>query len=261
MTPRAFRRIESADNPHFKRLKQALSGRGIRKHGVVIVSGRRSIRDVLAAFPEACEAWIATEDHVDPPAELAPGTPCLQLARGLFRTLDTFGTDAPLILMRTPSIPDWDVAAGLPEGCSLLIPFQDPENVGAAVRSAVAFQVDSVILLAEAGHPFHPKAVRASGGAVFHARLLAGPPLGDLPADLPLVPLSAEGRDIATFEFPERFGLLPGLEGRGIPTGFRARALSIPIAHQIESLNAAAATAIALYVWSCSRRRQRLELP
>ncbi|HXV12834.1 MAG TPA: TrmH family RNA methyltransferase, partial [Candidatus Krumholzibacteria bacterium] len=72
----------------------------------------------------------------------------------------------------------------------------------------------------------------------------------ELPADLPVGPLSAHGADVTTFAFPERFAFLPGVEGPGLPERFRKRALSIPMPGAVESLNAATATAIALYVWS-----------
>jgi tRNA G18 (ribose-2'-O)-methylase SpoU len=135
----------------------------------------------------------------------------------------------------------------------VLIPFQDPENVGAAIRSAAAFGAAQAILLAESAHPFHPKALRASGGAVLSLPLRQGPALSDLPEDLPIVALSAQGPDIRTTEFPPAFGLLAGLEGPGLPERWRNRALSIPIRAEVESLNAAAATAVALYEW---RRRE-----
>jgi tRNA G18 (ribose-2'-O)-methylase SpoU len=135
----------------------------------------------------------------------------------------------------------------------VLIPFQDPENVGAAIRSAAAFGAAQAILLAESAHPFHPKALRASGGAVLSLPLRQGPALGDLPEDLPIVALSAQGPDIRTTAFPPAFGLLAGLEGPGLPERWRNRALSIPIRAEVESLNAAAATAVALYEW---RRRE-----
>jgi 16S rRNA (guanine527-N7)-methyltransferase len=92
--------------------------------------------------------------------------------------------------------------------------------------------------------------LRASGGAVFRAALRQGPSLDELPDDLPVVPLSAHGADVAMFAFPERFALLPGVEGPGLPERFRARAISIPMSPDVESLNAATATALALYVWS-----------
>jgi tRNA G18 (ribose-2'-O)-methylase SpoU len=69
------------------------------------------------------------------------------------------------------------------------------------------------------------------------------------------VALSPGGADIGAFAFPERFGLLVGLEGAGLPPAWRASAVGIPMAPGSESLNAAAATAVALYVWSSRSRR------
>ena len=54
--------------------------------------------------------------------------------------------------------------------------------------------------------------------------------------------------------FPERFGLVVGTEGRGIPEGLRpGERRRIPIAAGVESLNAATAAAIALYAWARQR--------
>ena len=59
---------------------------------------------------------------------------------------------------------------------------------------------------------------------------------------------------MARFEFPESFCLVPGLEGPGIPESLDgARNVSIPMANGIESLNAAMATGIMLYLWQKSK--------
>ena len=104
-----------------------------------------------------------------------------------------------------------------------MVPFQDPENVGAVVRSAAAFGAAQVILLAESAHPFHPKALRASGGAALAVILREGPSLSEIPDELPILSLSAEGTPLQEAEFPPAFGLLAGMEGPG-----PARALAPP---------------------------------
>ena len=72
-------------------------------------------------------------------------------------------------------MPDWSDDAPWPDGCTLFIPFQDPENVGAVIRSAAAFGVARVVLLKEAAHPFHPRSSRAAGSALFQVPLYQGP--------------------------------------------------------------------------------------
>ncbi|MFZ2444805.1 MAG: 16S rRNA (guanine(527)-N(7))-methyltransferase RsmG [Syntrophobacteraceae bacterium] len=241
--------IESETNETFKGLKKLLSPRGIKKRLQALVSGPKQVCEILSRFPERCLGWISRGDRSPPPERAPAHLYWYQLAPPLFEALDQFGTSSPLLLVKIDEVPRWEVSDGLPQGCTLFVPFQDPENVGAVIRSAVAFGARAV-LLAEAANPYHPKAIRASGGMVFGAKLLEGPSINDLPADLPIIPLSKEGENIADFRFPESFGLLPGLEGPGLPDRFRNKGISIPIRPEVESLNAVVATAIALYEWA-----------
>lgn len=253
MSVHAVRTITSDQNPLFKDLKKLLTGRGIRKKGQALMSGSKPIAELLARHPQRCEAWLSREDEAPPPPQSPGHLRWIQLAPALFEELDIFGTHAPLLLISLPDIPPWEPAEGFEPGCSLLIPFQDPENVGAAIRSAAAFGAAQVILLAESAHPFHPKSLRASGGAVLSVPLRHGPGLGELPENLPIIALSTEGADLRAASFPAAFGLLAGMEGPGLPEPWRRRSLRIPINPGVESLNAAAAVGIALYEW---RRRE-----
>ncbi len=242
------RAIESESNSLFKQWKTLRSGKGIRKSGVALVSGPKIVAETLRAFPERCLGWIAP-DNRPPGPDVPESAVWYRLAPPLFRELDDAGAHSPLLLVSVPEMPSWRPEDGFETGCTLLVPFQDPENVGTAIRSAVAFGVARIVLLAESAHPFHPKSVRASGGAVFQANLLRGPALADVPERADIVALSADGPDIGTRPFPAAFGLLAGLEGPGLPDRFRPRAVSIPMLPSVESLNAATATAIAMYAW------------
>lgn len=250
MENRRVRTIDSEGNQWFKGLRKLLGSHGIKKEQRALVSGSKQVREVLEAHPHACEAWISRLDGPPPPSEAPLHVAWIRLTPELFRTLDIFGTGVPLLVVKIPPIPDWEPSSGLPAGCSLLLPFQDPENIGGAIRSALALGASQVILLEGSAHPFHPKAIRASGGTVFGMRLLRGPSLEELPDDLTVVPLDARGSDIEDFQFPQDFALLPGMEGPGLPDRWRSRSVAIPISSGIDSLNAAAAVAVALYVWS-----------
>ncbi len=243
-----IREIESESNPVFKDLKKLLTGRGIKKMGKTLVCGRRLVQEALLHAPERCLAWIDNGDRHEPPADGPSKLEWLQLSPQLYGELDQFGTRTPILLFNLPAIPAWNADEAVP-GCNLLIPFQDPENVGAVIRSAAAFAVERIILLAESANPFHPKAIRASAGTVLSANLFTGPSLNDLNDELPVVALAAPGRPISDFSFPKSFCLLPGMEGPGLGSRWRDHAISIPMAENVESLNAATATAIALYEW------------
>ena len=248
------RNMESAQNATYKDLKKLLTAKGMKKQNQALVSGTKQIRDIIAQCPDKCLAWISWSENQPPPEYLPSRAAWYRLTPELFDTLDVLGTRAPLLLVEIPSIPPWQPEAGLPLGCTVLVPFQDPENVGAVIRSAVAFGAENIVLLAEAAYPFHPRAIRASGGAVMHTNLMQGPSIGELPADLPVVALSMSGMPLFEFAFPQSFALLPGMEGPGLPGGLEKNRVSIPMSAKVESLNAAAAAAIALYAWSQERR-------
>ncbi len=242
------REVSSETNPTYKLCVDVQTGRGIRKHGQAVIAGPRQVAEVLERFPDRVEAWL-TDTNGPPPPD--PAVLWLKMADSLFKAVDTSGTHAPLLLVRVPEMPVWSDDDPWPEGCTLFVPFQDPENVGAVLRSAAAFGAARIVLLREAAHPFHPKSARAAGPALFQVPLLQGPSIKDLSSNnLPLFALATDGEDLGREPFPPRFGLVPGVEGPGLPDHLReGPRRRIPIAPGVESLNAATATAIALYVW------------
>lgn len=241
--------ITSEQNPRYKSLKRLLSSHGLKKSNQALMSGHKQILETVALYPQNCQAWITNGDHCPPPSDAPINMDWLQLSESLFQELDLFGTKGPLLNIAVPPIVPWTPEEAFPTGCSLLIPFQDPENIGASIRSAAAFGAAQVILLAESAHPYHPKALRAASGTTLCVELRRGPALTTLPQHLPIVPLSAEGHTIHSANLPKAFGLLVGIEGQGLPAQWRNQAVSIPIDPRVESLNAATATAIALYEW------------
>ncbi len=247
---REVREIQSATNPTFKQLVALHTGRGIRRAGLALIAGAKPIAEALRETPGRCVAWIS--DAQECPSSTVPGTVAwYRMSRELLRRVDVIGTGPPLLLIRVPEFPTWS-DADWPHGCTLFVPFQDPENMGAVLRSADAFGVSQVVLLAEAANPFHPKSARAAGGsALLRLRFARGPAIAALQCEkIPLLTLSAGGREIGSHAFPETFGLLPGLEGPGLPETLQGReALRIPMMPGVDSLNAATATAIALFLW------------
>jgi 16S rRNA (guanine(527)-N(7))-methyltransferase RsmG len=246
------REITSASNPTFQRCRDLLSGPGIRKHGEAILSGMRICSEVLTRFPEQVLAWMTDPRGQPPPTG---SIEWLRLSDSLFKELDLVGTHSPLLLVRVPAMATWSDDQPWPDGCTIFVPFQDPENIGAVIRSAAAFGVARVVLLRAAAHPFHHRSTRAAGPALFQVTLEQGPALEDLRVDsVPLIALDTTGPELFDAPFPDTFGLVVGVEGPGLPPRLRqSQRLRIDMQPGVESLNAATAAAIALYVWS--RRR------
>jgi TrmH family RNA methyltransferase len=125
----------------------------------------------------------------------------------------------------------------------------DPGNVGTLIRTADAF--DATVELSEgSADPTGPKALRASAGALFRV------PLGT--ASGRRVGLIAHGgRALGEVELGERTVFVLGAEREGLPEEVIASCdelATIPTVGDGESLNVAAAGAIALY--EHSRRRE-----
>ena len=120
----------------------------------------------------------------------------------------------------------------------------DPGNVGTLMRTADAFGA-AVALSDGCADPTGPRAVRASAGAIFRVPLMAW---DDLPErQVALVAQGGVSLGRASLETPLAF--LLGAEREGLPEALVAdrSKVTIPTPGDAESLNVAAAGAIALY--------------
>ncbi|MGD8230142.1 MAG: RNA methyltransferase [Desulfobacteraceae bacterium] len=249
--------IDSQKNPTFRKFLKILKGQGIKKHGLAFLSGPKQVGEVFKDFPDRC-VGIVVSKKLDVPKETMPDRISVyRLGTDLFREIDAHGTNQPILLIRVDPLSEWD-DKHWPSGCTLFVPFQNPTNVGAVIRSAAAFGVSRVVILKEAAHPFHHKSIRAAGSSILRVSLCQGPSIRELEKTrIPLITLSPRGKNIARYKFPTTFGLLPGLEGPGLPDNLKhATPLAIPIEPGIESINAALATGIALYVWRSKMRKE-----
>jgi 16S rRNA (guanine527-N7)-methyltransferase len=256
--------ITSSDNHTYKQMKKLIASDGIKKQGAALVSGKKIIAELLNNDSIKKESLIIFDGYSENDdffnkvmMDYHNKKKLLILKKILFNELDIFNTNTPLLSIKIPSIPDWDEE--FTEECTLMIPFQDPINVGSIIRNAAAFGVKKIILLKEAANPFHPKTIRASAGSVFNVELSNGPSIWDLHEKLNninIVTLDPAGKSIYDTDLSNKFCLLPGLEGQGLPETLRKNSISIPLESNVESLNAATATSIALYEW---QRRKKIK--
>lgn len=253
--------ITSESNTTFKTFLKLTRGQGIRKHGIALLSGPKQVREVLRDFPGRCKGIIFSDRQEPPPECLNMDIPLYCLGSDLFCRIDLYNTGHPVLVVRTTPFTRF-IDESWPSGCTLCIPFQDPANVGAAIRSAAAFGASRVVILKEAAHPFLPKSVQVAGSNIFRVPLFEGMSLQQLKVSkVPVITLSPRGKDVREHLFPSSFCLVPGLEGPGLPDHLKdSTCLSIPMEPGIESINAALATGIVMYLWrSRLRERQRTD--
>lgn len=139
----------------------------------------------------------------------------------------------------------------------LLDGVQDPANVGAIVRCAEAFGVAAVILTPECAWPFSPRALRASAGSALRVPIASRVPAGEAVAWARSHGAVLAGAEARGGEPPDGASkvrplvLVVGSEGQGISAVVEAaldRRLTLPLGGRVESLNAAVAAGLLLFV-------------
>lgn len=231
--------IESTSNRTFKKLQSLLTTRGIQKHGQFLVSGKKAIKALLKTQKHLALFWVVSENKPERTA-----IPQITLTQKLFETIDIFGTHSPLLLAKTPEIYFWKQEK--PKGLILITSLQDPRNLGAALRTAGAFAVQSVVLLEGSSSPFHPQCIRASSGYMLSTPLFYGPKLSTfIKENDSAFALDLQGKSIFKTKLAPNMLLILGIEGRGLPKDHRLQQLNIPqVNTNIDSLNASSALAI-----------------
>jgi tRNA G18 (ribose-2'-O)-methylase SpoU len=153
--------------------------------------------------------------------------------------------------------------ASLPEHALVvvLVGLSNHDNVGAIFRNTAAFGADAVLLDETCCDPLYRKAIRVSVGAALKVPFAVAVDAGSLVALLDAagysqVALSPSGAaDIRSASRPDRLALYLGTEGDGLPDGLlsRLKTVRIAMAEGFDSLNVAAASAIALHHFSGAR--------
>ena len=137
----------------------------------------------------------------------------------------------------------------------------DTTNIGAIFRSAAALGIDAVLLTPTSCDPLNRRAVRVSMGSVFLVpwTWIESPishlnQLGYKTAAMALSDNSVSIDDEALNNEP-RLAIIMGTEGDGLADNVKAEAdytVRIPMSHHVDSLNVAAAAAVAF--WQLRRR-------
>jgi 23S rRNA (guanosine2251-2'-O)-methyltransferase len=140
---------------------------------------------------------------------------------------------------------------------------EDPGNLGALIRSCVAFGADAMFLERKHTSPLSPAAAKSSAGMVEHLTILRPKNLEGIVGNYAALGFSVVGAHAGKGAPPDALDLtgptiiILGGEHRGIPpyleklcTAFA----SIPIRRQAESLNVSAAGAVLLYEAGRQRR-------
>ena len=140
---------------------------------------------------------------------------------------------------------------------------EDPSNLGAIIRSCVAFNVDALLLERKNTAPLNASAAKSSAGMIEHLCISRPKNLEGLVAEFAsggyaiAGAIANDGAAPETVDMTGPFVLILGGEHRGIPPYLARlcnRKIAIPISGKAQSLNVSAAGAVLMY--ECSRQRK-----
>ena len=174
-------------------------------------------------------------------------------------------TRGVLCAMKRPALPDPDAVLGNARRVAVLDNVVDSTNTGAIFRSAAALGMDAVLLTATCSDPLCRRSVRVSMGTVFQIQwtYLDARGYGALKAAGFTLAAMALRSDALPLDDPrlkreEKLAFVLGAEGDGLSEEtirMCDRTVRIPMAHGVDSLNVAAAAAVAFWeLRGCSLR-------
>lgn len=200
-----------------------------------------------------------------PLMERCPGIPVYTADRDVLASLTGYAlTRGILCAMQRPEPQKAEALLGGSRRIAVLEGIVDSTNMGAIFRSAAALGMDAVLLTPTCCDPLCRRAVRVSMGTIFQVPWAC---IGDCPEDWPqagmellhkngfaTAAMALDDRAISIDDVrlrqEEKLAVLLGTEGDGLSHQTIAHcdyAVMIPMEHGVDSLNVAAASAIAFW--------------
>jgi tRNA G18 (ribose-2'-O)-methylase SpoU len=230
------------------------------RDGIFIAEGELVIERALR-LGYRMRSLLLLEQRVERFRRLAPeGVPVYAASGELMRSITGFAVHRGVLAsFDRRALPS---AAEVVRGAHRVVVLEDVgnhTNVGAIVRSASALGIDALLLDPGSCDPLYRRSLRISMGEALslpHARTDPLPsglaPLREAGFVLAALTPGPDAADIATVAAAglERVALLLGAEGAGLSAAVLAEAdvrMRIPVAAGVDSLNVAAAAAIAFY--------------
>lgn len=262
-----MQRITSRNNPRLREAARlAASSRDRRKAGRCVLEGEHVVAVYAARFG-APQSLIVTDEAVARPAVRALvdryADRAIVVPGALFDEVATLPAGVGVLaVVATPTT----TSPGRADFSLLVDDVQDPGNVGSMLRTAAAAGVVQVLLSKRSAFAWSPKVLRAGQGAHFCVDIHEDV---DLPAwagdhrasggDV-IAAVATGGTSLYAAALNGRVAVAIGNEGSGLSPLLLAQAtrrVTIPMQRGVESLNAAAATAVLLF--ECVRQRSARE--
>lgn len=247
----------------FARLREnQLANWECEEKGIFITESPKVIGRAMTAGYEPV-AFLMERRHVEnqgrPLLERCPDVPVFTAEEPVLAQMTGFHlTRGMLCAMKRRALPSVEQVCAGARRVAVLERVMNPTNVGAIFRSAAALGMDAVLLTPECSDPLYRRCTRVSMGTVFQIPWTYLPEcswtdtlhrLGFRTAAMALREDSVRLSD-PRLAAEERLAIALGTEGDGLADGSIEACdytVCIPMSHGVDSLNVAAASAVAFY--------------
>lgn len=231
--------IESVNNSKIKEYSKLQSKKYRDETGLFIVEGTHLVEEALKKT-QAVEIYSLDESYT-------------QVSESVMKKLSSLNTP-PQVLAICKKLEEKEINGNI----LILDNLQDPGNLGTIIRSAVAFNIDTIIVSKDSVDFYNVKTLRASEGMVFNINIV----VRDLSEVIPefidkgykVYTTNVEkGTNLDLIDIPLKYAIVMGNEGNGVREEIAElcnEAIYIPMNDTCESLNVAIATSIILYEFS-----------
>lgn len=255
--------VTSSSNPAIKQARAIIRRRALRYREQQFFAEGARILETLVQSGIALQTLFLDEDRLDSidPALLetleSRTERVIRVAPRVYAEMTD--TDHPQPLSAICWMPDPTEPSIHAVGIALDA-VRDPGNLGTIARLAAAFEIDAIALLPDCVDPYSPKCVRSSAGSVVQTPLIPVDSIEEIRERWPgiqVIVTSGEGsQSVEDVEWQRPCLIVIGNEAHGASESALESAdleVQIPIAAQVESLNAAMAASI--MIWEATRRR------
>lgn len=230
------------------------------EHGLFLAEGEKVVRRAVEAGHEARSFLMAPRwlDGLDDVLARSPA-PCYVLSEALIEQVTGFHVHrGALASLRRRPLPPVDEVLHGARSVLVLEDLVDHTNVGAVFRSGAALGFDAVLLAPRCADPLYRRSIKVGMGAVFSTPWTRLPDWYDALPDLSRRGFTTIALTLGADSVPieeavagvDRLALVLGSEGHGLSSRWETsadRRAVIPMAAGIDSLNVAAASAVACY--------------
>ena len=235
--------ITSVANPKVKSWVKLKEKKYRDKEGLFIIEGDHLLNEALK------EGLVQEIISIDA-SFLIPNIPFYEVSKEIISKLSN-QKSLPNVIAIVKKIPERKIKGDI----CILDNIQDPGNLGTIIRSALAFNIDTIILSNDTVDLYNEKVLRATEGMLFHLNFIKDD-LNKKILELKSLGYKIYGTDVnrgdnlKNINFASKKAIIIGNEGKGMKEELQPLCdtlINIPLNSRCESLNAGVAASIIFY--------------